>query len=120
MINRLTPILPVADVALELAFYMSLGFEVHIDSVEEYPPDEFAAVRHGEYVLFGLARTSPGTRPNEVGLVWQFETSDLDEIARLAHTAGLDVVAPVVTQTWGRRTMTLRSPNGYEVGFEDA
>lgn len=118
MFTRLTPILPVRQVAEELAFYQALGFTRHTDPDETYPLEDFAAVALGEHILFGLARTDDVAVPPG-GLEWQLETEDLDAVARVAERAGLQVTSPPATQTWGRRTMTLRSPDGYLVGVEE-
>lgn len=117
--TRLTPILPVTQVAAELAFYEALGLTRHLDPDETYPLEDFAAVAHGEHILFGLARTEDAPVP-PAGLAWQLETDDLDAVALAAAEAGLEVTSPVTTQPWGRRTTTLRSPNGYLVGVEEA
>ncbi|SDD38953.1 VOC family protein [Auraticoccus monumenti] len=118
MFTRLTPILPVAQVAEELAFYEALGLTRHTDPEETYPLEDFAAVASGEHILFGLARTDDVAVP-PAGLLWQLETDDLDAVARAAVDGGVQVTSAVATQPWGRRTMTLRSPNGYLVGVEE-
>ena len=120
MITRLTPILPVVDVRDELGFYLQLGFEQHIDPAEIYPIDDFAAVAAGDAVLFGLARHDSAADLPPAGLAWQFETSDIEHLDQRASSAGLNVTEPVTLQSWGRQTMTITSPSGYAVTFEQA
>lgn len=115
--TRLTPILPVASVPAELAFYELLGFQRHIDPLENYPVDEFAAVTSGDAILFGLSVQVPWVGP-PAAVEWQFETTDIDTVGRRATDGGLDVALPVTVQAWGRRMMTVRSPSGYAVNFE--
>ena len=120
MVTRLTPILPVGDVRAELTFYQQLGFEQHTDPDETYPVEEFVAIAHGDGILFGLAASNdPGSVP-PVGLEWQFETTDLASVSHAATAAGLEVTLPVTVQPWGRKMMTVRSPSGYAVTFEEA
>lgn len=117
---RSTPILPVTDVAQELAFYEELGFRQHTDPSEVYALDEFAAVAHGEQILFGLVRANQEVAVPPAGLILQFEATDLDAVSRVATERGLEVTRPLATQPWGRRTLTIKSPSGYDIGFEDA
>ena len=109
MFKQLTPVLPVADVPVELAFYERLGFRRHVDPAEVHPVGKFAAVAYGEHILFGLARAETETVLPPRGLSWQFETTDLDSVSDAAATAGMQVKQPVTRQPWGRRT-TLSSP----------
>ena len=120
MYARLTPLLPVHEIRRELAFYEALGFRQHVDAAEVYELEDFAALSYGQHILFGLVKVAAEVTVPAAGLVWQFEASDLDGVARAAAVCGLDVVAPVAEQPWGRRTLAIRSPAGYEVGFEDA
>lgn len=118
MFTRLTPILPVSSVRDELTFYEQLGFERYSDPAESYPVEEFAAVAHGDGILFGLAVTEDASVVPPAALQWQFETTDLELVSRAATTAGLEIALPVTIQAWGRAMMTVRSPNGYLVTFE--
>ena len=120
MFTRVTPILPVSDVRGELAFYQQLGFKQHTDPDETYPVEEFVAIAHGDGILFGLAASEDPASVPPVGLEWQFETTDLESVSRAAAAAGLEVTVPITVQSWGRRMMTVRSPNGYAVNFEAA
>jgi uncharacterized glyoxalase superfamily protein PhnB len=120
MFTRLTPILPVGDVREELTFYQQLGFKQHTDPDETYPVEEFVAVAHGAGILIGLAASKDPASVPPVGMAWQFETTDLDSVSRAAVAAGLEVTLPITVQSWGRRMMTVRSPSGYAVNFEEA
>ena len=120
MFTRLTPILPVGNVQDELAFYEQLGFTQHLDPTETYSTEEFAAVTYGDHILFGLARAKDPSTVPPAGLEWQFETTDLQEVSRAATTAGHEIIQPATVQPWGRKMMTIRSPNGYLINIEEA
>lgn len=120
MFTRLTPILPVSSVREELTFYEQLGFEQHTDPAEAYPIEEFAAVACGDGILFGLAIVEDPSAVPPAGLDWQFETTDLESVSRAATRLGLEVTRPITVQPWGRKMMTIRSPSGYSVNFEQA
>ncbi len=121
MYSRLIPVLPVGDVLSERRFYESLGFELHVDSEEQYPESVFAALKYGPSILFGVSIVStfePGE--SESRLRWQFETVDIDGVHERAESSGLAIEQPPTLEEWGRRTLKLRSPNGYLVTFEEA
>jgi uncharacterized glyoxalase superfamily protein PhnB len=123
MFKRLTPVLPVRDVLAERDFYESLGFERYVDPQESYPESVFAALsssKEGKDVLFGVA-IAPDFDPDtaEQLLWWQIEVSDVKALYERAKLAGLEIESPPKLESWGRRTMKLRSPNGYVVSFEE-
>jgi predicted enzyme related to lactoylglutathione lyase len=118
--TRLTPILPVNSVREELTFYEQLGFERHTDPAETYPIEEFTAVACGDGILFGLACAKDPAAVPPVELDWQFETTDLESVSRAAREWGLEVTLPMTVQPWGRKMLTIRSPSGYSVTFEQA
>jgi uncharacterized glyoxalase superfamily protein PhnB len=118
--TRLTPILPCANVPDELAFYLQLGFTQYTDPTETYAEEEFAAVAHGDHILFGIASAEDPSTVPPAGLEWQFETTDLDRVTRAAATAGHEITLPATVQPWGRKMMTIRSPNGYMINIEEA
>lgn len=118
--TRLTPILPVSSVRDELNFYQQLGFDQYIDPLETYSIEEFAAVTHGDGILFGLSSHADVSQVPPAGLEWQFETTDLESVSRAATKAGLEITLPIKVQPWGRKMLTVRSPNGYSVNFEQA
>ena len=121
MYTRLIPVLPVADVPAERRFYEALGFERHVDPAEQYPDSVFAALAYGPGILFGVSIAEAFDPPSaESRLWWQFETSDIDAVHRRASASGLFIVQPPTVEEWGRRTLKLRSPNGYLVTFEEA
>ena len=120
MYAKLIPILPVSDVRKERSFYEALGFVLHVDSAETYPEDQFAALAFGDHILFGLALTRDACPLTDAGLFWQLETTDIDTVHARAIEHALHVLEPPTRQAWGRRTMTLGSPCGYRVGFEEA
>ncbi len=121
MYSRLIPVLPVGDVRAERLFYESLGFELHVDPDEQYPESVFAALQYGPSILFGVSVISDfDADESESRLWWQFETLDIDAVRDRAESAGLAIEQPPTVEEWGRRTLKLRSPNGYLVTFEEA
>jgi predicted enzyme related to lactoylglutathione lyase len=120
MYTKLIPILAVNDVLLEKAFYINLGFENYVDPVETYPEQDFAALKHGEAILFGLMRSEEKVNPSVTELIWQIETTDIEAVYQLALEHKLEILSPLTMQRWGRKTMASKSPTGYEVGFEEA
>lgn len=117
--SKLIPILPVADVLKEREFYEQLGFSLHIDPDETYPEQQFAALTYGDNILFGVSQAEATPALTSLGLYWQLETLQLDVVYSLALEHSIPVEQPPTLQSWGRRTMTLKSPNGYAVGFEE-
>lgn len=120
LFTRLIPVLPVRDVRSERAFYEKLGFTCYVDPEESYPEDVFAALEAGPGIRFGIS-AAPGFDPAtaESRLWWQFATNDADAVDDRAARAGLAVEQAPKLEPWGRRTLKLRSPNGYLVAFEE-
>ena len=120
MYTRLIPVLPVGDVLAEREFYENLGFTRYVDPEEEYPEEAFSALEAGPSIRFGISVVPEfDASEAESRLWWQFETSDVDAVHGRAITAGLDVEQPPKAEPWGRRTLKLRTPNGYLVTFEE-
>jgi uncharacterized glyoxalase superfamily protein PhnB len=119
MYSKLIPILPVSEVRTERDFYVSIGFQLHVDPKETYPEDQFAALAYDEHVLFAVAASDVSEPLTARGLFWQIETTDIEAVFALARKHGIEVVQSPRMQPWRRRTMMLRSPNGYDVGFEE-
>ena len=118
--TRLIPVLPVADVLAEREFYERLGFTHFVDPAEQYPATAFAALGYGEDIVFGVA-LSPEFDPANADsrLWWQVEAPDVWPIHARAREANLEIEQPPQIEPWGRRTLKLRSPNGYVVTFEE-
>ncbi len=119
MYSKLIPIVPVCDVRTERDFYLSIGFQLHVDPKETYPEDQLAALAYGEHILFAVAASDTSEPLTARGLLWQIETTDIEAVHALARKHGIEVVQGPTMQPWQRRTMMLRSPNGYVVGFEE-
>lgn len=119
--ERLTPVLPVRDTRAERDFYEALGFTRYVDPTEAYPEAVFAALEAGPAIRFGVsAEPDFDSAGAESRLWWQFETSDVDRVHDRAVEAGIPVEQPPRVEPWGRRTLKLRSPNGYLVTFEES
>jgi catechol 2,3-dioxygenase-like lactoylglutathione lyase family enzyme len=120
LFTRLIPVLPVRDVRAERTFYEALGFRRYDDPREPYPEGVFAALEAGPSIRFGVSIASdfdPATAGSR--LWWQFGTNDADAVHARAARAGLAVEQAPKVESWGRRTLKLRSPNGYLVTFEE-
>ena len=120
MFKRLTPVLPVRDVLAERDFYESLGFARHVDPTESYPESVFAAFAGGPNVWFGVA-IDPGFDADtaDARLWWQIEVDDVDALHERARREKLEIEQPPRIEPWGRRTLKLRTPNGYVLTFEE-
>jgi len=118
--KRLVPVLPVRDVLAEREFYESLGFARHVDPRESYPESVFAAFTAGPNVQFGVA-IDPGFDADTADsrLWWQIEVDDVQDLHELARREKLEIEQAPRIESWGRRTLKLRSPNGYVVTFEE-
>ena len=108
MFTRLQPVLGVADLAAEVAFYRALGFEV------THEEQDFVGLVHGA-ILFGLQTGKPAQRES---LVWQIGSADVHAVHALACEQGLDVVEGPKLQEWGEWTLRLATPGGYELVVE--
>jgi hypothetical protein len=104
MFQRLLPVIPVADVEAEVAFYLALGFAA------EPTHSGFTALRHGR-VLFGVQSSDEQIPP--VDLRWQIEVDDIQAAHQLASRPGLEVRHEPSIHPAGFWTLHLGTPNGY-------
>ncbi len=109
MFTRLQPVLYVRDLAAEVAFYQQLGFTV------AHETRDFAGIVYGEAILFGL-QARDVIDPGQI--IWQIGVASVDNLAGHCQEAGIVPVEPPLLQPWGEWTMTVQSPNGYQVIFE--
>lgn len=109
MFERLLPVLPVAEVDAEVAFYAALGFTAAPTHTG------FTALRSGQ-VLFGVQRSEQPVPP--AGLAWQIEVTDIRAVHELAVRAHLPVVRGPQVHPVGFWTVQLRTPSGYLLTFE--
>ncbi|MGI8681116.1 MAG: VOC family protein [Mycobacteriales bacterium] len=113
--TKLAPVLNVADVAAERAFYESLGLPVIYEG-DEYPG--FIAFGTGA-LDFGIQAAAGPNDPPSV-LTWQLGVSDVDVAAELCREAGLEFTTEQNDPApgWSYRRLILRSPSGYRVALE--
>lgn len=111
MFTRLQPILFVADLEAEVAFYAALGF-----TVQHREPGFVGLCR--DQILFGLQHRDGTAFDGGQPLIWQIGTDDIGAVHDRCRRAGLAVVEGPQLQTWGEWLMTLMSPNGYRVVIE--
>jgi hypothetical protein len=109
MFQRLLPVIPVADVEAEVAFYLALGFTA------EPTHSGFTALRHGR-VLFGVQSSDEQIPPAD--LRRQIEVDDIQAVHRLASRPGLVVRHEPSVHPAGFWTLQLRTPNGYALTLE--
>jgi hypothetical protein len=116
LISKLVPILHVRDPYAERDFYLRFGLRATYEG-PEYP--DFLAVGN-ESVEFGLSR-KPEADPAQTGFTWQLAVSDVDAVIQACSQAGLEfqVTTEQPQPDWSYRTVTVRSPNGMEVLFEE-
>lgn len=106
---RALPVLPVRDLAAEVAFYESLGFAA------THPEDGFVSLEY-DGVLFGLRRVGTPVPPD--GLAWQLEVTDVHVLHDLVRAQGVVVVEEPRRQPWGEWTLRVRTPNDYVLVLE--
>ena len=116
LLRQLVPILHVRDPDAERAFYEKLGLRTTFEG-PEYPG--FLAVGN-DTVEFGLS-ARPGAGPDDNGVTWQFQVGDLDALVEVLEREGIGFAVAVERPRpgWEFRTLTVRSPNGIVVTFED-
>lgn len=109
MFERLLPVLPVADVDAEVAFYTALGFTAQLTHTG------FTALWSGP-VLFGVQESAAQVPPED--LAWQIQVTDVGAVHELAGKQDLEVVAKPSVHPVGFWTIGLRTPNGYLLTLE--
>jgi hypothetical protein len=116
IITKLVPILHVKDPHAERDFYVRLGLRATYEG-PEYP--DFLAVGN-DAVEFGLSRR-PDSDPAKAGMTWQLGVSDIDAVIEACGQAGLpfEVTTEHPRPDWSYRILTVRSPSGMDVLFEE-
>lgn len=116
IITKLLPILHVKDPHAERDFYLRLGLRATYEG-PEYPG--FLSVGNDE-IEFGLSR-KPDADPAKAGLTWQFGVSDIEALMEACRQAGLsfEVTTEQPRPDWSYRIVTVSSPNGMDVQFEE-
>jgi hypothetical protein len=109
MFQRLLPVIPVADVETEVAFYVALGFTA------EPTYTGFTALRHGR-VLFGVQGSDEQIPAAD--LRWQIEVDDIQAAHHLATRLELEVLQEPTIHPAGFWTVQLLTPNGYTLTLE--
>ncbi len=112
MFTRLQPVLFVADLDAEIAFYQALGFEI------EHRELGFVGLAFAGRILFGLQQRDGATFDVGQPLIWQIGTSDIDAVHERCRQTGLAVHQVPELAAWGEWLMRLRSPNGYQIIIE--
>ena len=116
LITKLLPILHVKDPHVERDFYVQLGLRTTYEG-PEYP--DFLAVGN-DAIEFGLSRR-PDADPAAAGMTWQLGVGDIEAVIEACGRAGLafDVATEQPGPDWSYRIVTVRSPNGMDVLFEE-
>ena len=121
---RLLPILTVSDLGAERAFYLAFGLviEHEVEGFVAFTPPPTPNLDPSTALLFGLqegaAELSDGIHPLDAHLLWQIETTDIDEVMAVAAANQFPIVQPLKKEPWGEWTCSVRSPNGIAVAFE--
>ena len=114
--NRLVPILYVGDLDREVAFYLTLGFEISYQG-DEFPG--FVGLRNGG-VEFGLKERG-GFDPEKIvdTFVWQMETASFRAVIAVCEEHGIEHSQP--RQYWQAMDsweMQVKTPNDYTLELE--
>ena len=118
MINfqRLAPIIYVADLAAEVAFYEAFGFAISYRGAD-FP--NFIAVKQGE-LEFGIEhRPEFSAAETARSFFWQFVVDDLNGAVAICQRHGFAYNPPKCYWEAGDGwSMEVQSPNGYTVSLE--
>lgn len=111
--TRLRPVLYVADLAAEKAFYAKLGFTVKDES------ETFVSISSESGLIFGLLLNPKFRLVNfNQQLVWQIDVASVQTILEICQRERLSIEEYPNLESWGKWTMTVASPNGWAVVFE--
>jgi len=115
LFTRLAPVLNVADLGAERAFYEKLGIPVIYEG-EEYP--DFIAFGT-DTIDFGIQQAGRENDPPSV-LTWQIGVSDVDAAAEVCRAAGLEYELELNEPApgWKYRRLLLQTPSGYRLALE--
>ena len=114
--SLLVPILYVGDLDREVAFYLTLGFEISYQG-DEFPG--FVGLRNGG-VEFGLKERA-GFDPEKIvgAFVWQMETASFRAVIAVCEEHGIEHSQP--RQYWEAMDsweMQVKTPSGYTLELE--
>ena len=114
--TMLMPILKVKDLDAEVAFYLSLGFELSYDA------EEFKAIKYADTIEFGLGRKAD-VNIKEVSrhFTWQIAVNSVQSVLDMCREKNLQILGDLKKYTYDFGdvyTITVKSPNGYDVIFE--
>ena len=106
--TMLMPILKVKDLDAEVAFYLSLGFEL------SYDDEGFKAIQYGDSIEFGLSRKAD-VNIEEVSrhFTWQIAVNSVQTILDICREKNLEVVQDLKKYTYDFGdiyTITVKSP----------
>src|ERR1700742_4296111 len=107
LFTRLAPVLNVADLGAERAFYEKLGLPVIYEG-EEYP--DFIGFGT-DTVHFGIQKAASGNDPPSV-LTWQIGISDIDEAIERCRAADIrfELEHNDPAPGWTYRRLLIRTP----------
>ena len=114
--TMLIPILKVKDLDAEVAFYLSLGFEL------SYDDEDFKAIKYADGIEFGLSRKDDvNIEAVSRHFTWQIAVNSVQEVLDICREKNLEMVQDLKKYTYDFGdvcTITVKSPNGYGVVFE--
>ena len=110
----------VADIAVSVAFYETLGFRIvrrwedwvrlDRDGAELVLQGDAYVRGHQHYFTTHIDRSPRGT-----GVEITIEVEDVDNVHAAAQAAGLAIVKPIQDRAWQARDFRLADPDGYFV-----
>ena len=114
--TMLMPILKVKDLDAEVAFYLSLGFEL------SYNGEDFKGIKYADCIEFGLGRKAD-VNVEEVSrhFTWQIAVNSVQEVLNICREKNLVIVQDLKKYTYDFGdvyTIIVKSPNGYDVVLE--
>ncbi len=115
LFTRLAPVLNVADLPAERAFYESLGVPVIYEG-QEYP--DFIGFGT-DTVHFGIQAAPADNDPPSV-LTWQIGVTDVDSAMERCRASGIgfELEQNDPAPGWSYRRLLIRTPSGYRLALE--
>lgn len=99
-------------------FYESI-LQVDVEDNDKFIPITLAGVQLGLWAREEMEKLSPGSSKN-IGVgscLIEFETQDFDREYKRLKAMNVDFIKEPTTQSWGRKSVWFRDPDGNIVNF---
>ncbi|MEL7123712.1 MAG: VOC family protein [Bacteroidota bacterium] len=113
-ISHLSPILPVRDMALSLAFYNKLGFKNEFLWEE---PVSYAVLSAGENAAIHLSLLAPEHKDNNKVSILYIFVHDVDKMYESCKANGIDIHIDIDDRAYRMRDFEIKDPDGNLITF---